>query len=368
MLLDNGPVSGRLFRGFVTMGELPSVYRQLCATSWAGQKRTDRDMDGRVNGRQAWVIESTIAVTSRTGIFEKAIMKHKLLTLLPIPMLLSGLTACTTVHEHDYPPRDRVPYYEPRPVYSDYDYYFYPNVAVYVQISTGFYFYEDHGRWIRVRQLPPHIHLDNRYRRQLIIRDPYPYVRYTEHARQYGGRVVDMNSDRDRERDRDRDNDRRDDGRIERDLRPMPPNGDRRDREPERNFWQEREERRAPPMDNRGQERREQVVPERARDDDRRDPRAQGNPREDDKNRGYDRDRAPDARPDVRRPSQDDAQFQRTRGSDERGSSREAGPVGKPDGSSRRDAAKPDDKGGKGRGSGSKDDEEDRDRGAPSSR
>lgn len=242
-------------------------------------------------------------------------MKNKLLALLPIPALLSGLTACTTVHEHDYPPRERVPYHEPSPVYSEYDYYFYPNVAVYFQISSGFYFYEEHGRWVRVRQLPPYIYLDSRYRRHLNIRDPYPYIRYTEHARQYGARVDDR--------------DRRDDRRPERDLHPAPPNSDRRDREPDRNVWQEREERRVPPVENRGQERREQVVPGRGPDDVRRSTKSQ----------------------DTRK---------------------EAGPSGRAEGpykrdDARRDAGKPDGKDGKGRGPDDKDDDDDRgrDRGSP---
>lgn len=313
-------------------------------------------------------------------------MKHTLSYLLPIPVLLSGLTACTTVHEHEYPPRDRVPYHEPRPVYSEYDYYFYPNVAVYLQISTGFYYYEDRGRWVRVRQLPPNIYLDSRYRRHLNIRDPYPYMRYPEHARQYGAREDDR--------------DRRDDGRPERDLRPLPPSGDRHDRDTERKAWGDRESRgerdskghkeqemrREPPMENRGQERRDPVVPGRARDDDRRDPRMLDAPRQDDKPRAYDKDHGPegrqdgrndgrqDGRPDSRRPSRDDAPPPRARGGEERGKSRDAGPSGKPDGSSRQDAGKPDgkgDRGGRARAPGGGDDDgddHDRDRRAPGTR
>jgi hypothetical protein len=287
-------------------------------------------------------------------------MKHKLLYLLPLPALLSGMTACTTVHEHESPPRDRAPYYEPRPVYSDYDYYFYPNVAVYLQISTGFYYYEDRGRWLRVRQLPPSIHLDSRYRRQLIIRDPYPYVRYTEHARTYGSREDD--------------HDRRDDRQPERGLRPTPPDGERHERGPERPGTEDRqyspsvrypkpeERRQTPPMENRGQERKDQGVPSRAQDGDWKGSKMPATPRDADKPRGYDKERAtegrPDTRPDTRRPSQDDAPPQRAHGGEERGDSKDAGPPGKQD-----------DKGSKARTPGSKDDDnEERDRRSPRTR
>ena len=275
-------------------------------------------------------------------------MKHIFLCLLPILVLLSGLTACTTVHEHDYP-RDRAPYYESRPVYSPYDYYFYPNVAVYFQISTGFYFYEDRGRWVRVRQLPSHIHLDARYRRQMVIRDPYPYVRYPEHARQYGGR--------------DDDRDRRGERRPERDAWPAPRDDDRNGRGPERESREHRDEWREPPlMKDRGQEQRERAMPGRSPDDDRRGAKPQDNPRDEDKSPGYGRDRIKDGRPDARSPSRNEDSAPKARGREEPGDSRDDGHPGKPEGSSKRDGDKQVDKGHKGRSPDGKDnDDEDRD-------
>jgi hypothetical protein len=291
-------------------------------------------------------------------------MKHKLLYLLPLSAALSGLTACTTVDEHERPIPGRAPSYEPRPVYSDYDYYFYPNVAVYFQISTGYYFYEDHGRWVRVRQLPPNIHLDSRYRRQLTIRDPYPYTRYAEHARQYGAR--------------EEDHDHRDDRGPGRDMRPMPPVGDRHEGMPGRPFTEDRqyrppagvmkpdERREPPPMENRGQERRDQVAPGRGQDDDRRGPKTPAPRRDDDKPRGYEQDRSKDGRPDARRPSQDEVSSQKARGREDRGESKDAAPQGRPEGSYQRGTGKQDEQGGRDRSPGGKDDDDDdRDRRGP---
>lgn len=273
-------------------------------------------------------------------------MKPTILYLLPLSALLTGLTACMTVDERERPIPDRAPHYEPRPIYGDYDYYFYPNVAVYFQVSTGFYYYEDQGRWVRVRQLPPHIRLDARFRRHLIIRDAHPYQWYSEHAWLYGGR--------------DDDRDRRDDRRPERDIRPARPDGDRHERVPEREIRddkafkrdRDKEERREPPpVENRGQERKGQGVPGSAREDDPRGPKTQAAPRDDDKRPVYGRDRFKDGRPD------------KAHDSEERHEPRDTGPSGRTEGSPRRDAGKPGDKGSKDHTPGSKDDDdEDRDR------
>lgn len=112
-------------------------------------------------------------------------MQHKLSTLLT-PILLTGLAACTAAPHHDAPGRDDDVYYRDRDGYSDYDYYYYPGTSVYFQIHTGYYYYQDHGRWLRARQLPPSIHLDPGYRRHMIIHDAQPYQHHDEHEREYG--------------------------------------------------------------------------------------------------------------------------------------------------------------------------------------
>ncbi len=175
-------------------------------------------------------------------------MKHVILTLLPLSVLVSGLTACETVDQPDRRGSDRPPYYEPRPVYSDYDYDFYPNVGVYFQVSTGFYYFQDRGRWVRARQLPPYVHLDSRYRKQMHIRDPYPYMHYEDHARKYGHRDDDRGRWEEERRGRGRDDDDK--------------HGYDRDRD---NYRQ------PPPVENRGDDRKGPKPPDTRKDDDRRD-------------------------------------------------------------------------------------------------
>lgn len=305
-------------------------------------------------------------------------MKHKPLYLLPFCALLSGLTGCATVDEREYPPDERAPDYEYRPVFTDYDYYFYPNVAVYLHIRTGYYFYEEHGRWVRVRQLPPHIRLDVRHRRHMIIRDPYPYIRYTEHARVYGGR--------DDDHDRDRDRDRRDDRGPDRDDRLMPPDRDRHERGLGRPGGEDRpyspvarhpgpdERRGSPPPENRGREPGDRGVPGHGPDDGRRTPPGQGTMPGDDRPQGDDRFRSRDERPDARSPSREDMPRDKVRGEDGRGDAGGAGRLDRPEGSSRRDARQQDDRGAqgaKGRSPGGREDDDDElghDRGAPGPR
>lgn len=66
-----------------------------------------------------------------------------------------------------------------------YDYYYYPHVDVYFHIYTGWYYYRSGSVWWRVRRLPPHIHLDHRYRRPIVIRDDLPYRRHPQHRKTY---------------------------------------------------------------------------------------------------------------------------------------------------------------------------------------
>ena len=91
---------------------------------------------------------------------------------LILAVLLLGGAGCT------YAPRyDDGPY--------AYDYYYYPHVGVYFHLFSGHYYYRDHDRWLRVRALPPHIVLDHRVRRSLVIRDPQPYRHHEQHRAQY---------------------------------------------------------------------------------------------------------------------------------------------------------------------------------------
>lgn len=72
----------------------------------------------------------------------------------------------------------------PRPAWH-YDYYYYPHVDVYFHVYSGYYYYVVGGAWNRARALPPHIHLDPRYRVSLSIRDDRPYVQHPQHRRAY---------------------------------------------------------------------------------------------------------------------------------------------------------------------------------------
>ncbi|MBE9552151.1 MAG: hypothetical protein IMF05_01680, partial [Proteobacteria bacterium] len=97
--------------------------------------------------------------------------------------LMPGLAGCV-VERTVYQPAP-----VPRPVYRPpeyYNYYYYPNVAVYYHIQTGFYWYFTDGYWRRSRRLPRHIHLRGP-RHTFVIRDENPYQRHRDHRRRYGG-------------------------------------------------------------------------------------------------------------------------------------------------------------------------------------
>ena len=93
-------------------------------------------------------------------------------------LVLPGLWGCTGPYYYEAPP----PYGYP-PYY--YDYYYYPHVDVYFHIYSGDYWYHDGPYWHRVHRLPPHIHLDPRYRVIIRIPDEPPYRHYDEHRRKY---------------------------------------------------------------------------------------------------------------------------------------------------------------------------------------
>ncbi|MCK5273423.1 MAG: hypothetical protein KAR37_02150, partial [Alphaproteobacteria bacterium] len=97
--------------------------------------------------------------------------------------LMPGLAGCV-VERTVYRPAPA-----PRPVYRPpeyYNYYYYPNVAVYYHIQTGFYWYFTDGYWRRSRRLPRHIRLRGP-RHMFTIRDDNPYQRHRDHRRSYGG-------------------------------------------------------------------------------------------------------------------------------------------------------------------------------------
>lgn len=94
-----------------------------------------------------------------------------------VAVFAPGLASCygPAPHGQGYPPQP--PYY--------YDYYYYPHVDVYFQIYTGWYYYRSGGIWWRARQLPPHIHLDRRYRRPITVPDEPPYRQHPRHHETY---------------------------------------------------------------------------------------------------------------------------------------------------------------------------------------
>ena len=85
-----------------------------------------------------------------------------------------GLAGC-------YGPAPYGPPYPPQ----YYDYYYYPHVDVYFQIYTGWYYYRSDNVWWRARHLPPHIRLDPRYRRPIVIREDQPYRQHPQHRAAY---------------------------------------------------------------------------------------------------------------------------------------------------------------------------------------
>lgn len=83
-----------------------------------------------------------------------------------------------------------------RPDY--YDYYYYPSAGVYFHFTSGYYYYRSGSRWLQVRHLPSHIHIDARDRVKLRIDSDKPYLRHKEHHRQYKPRP-DYHADKERE-------------------------------------------------------------------------------------------------------------------------------------------------------------------------
>jgi hypothetical protein len=84
--------------------------------------------------------------------------------------------------------------YRPAPVYHDhwypYDYFYYPSVGVYFHIHSGYYWYRDHGHWVRVKRLPPHVVILSRDRHRIRVDHGEPWRYHQRHVERYQPRVV----------------------------------------------------------------------------------------------------------------------------------------------------------------------------------
>lgn len=108
-------------------------------------------------------------------------MDKKIILILLAPILLTSLAACH--HAGYYGDHYDYSYYDRHYDYDDY--FYYPNIAVYFRIHSGYYFYRHDGHWKRSRHLPKHIYLDHRVRRHLTIRDKKPHHKHHEHHNKY---------------------------------------------------------------------------------------------------------------------------------------------------------------------------------------
>ncbi|MCP8687091.1 hypothetical protein [Marinobacterium sedimentorum] len=99
------------------------------------------------------------------------------------------------------------------------DFYYYPSLGIYFNISSGYYYYQDEHRWVRTRTLPRHYRLHPDHRVRMKAHRDQPYRDYQKHSqtyrrdgdrwRQHDGRN-DGRGDRDGDRRRDDRNDRSD--------------------------------------------------------------------------------------------------------------------------------------------------------------
>lgn len=96
-----------------------------------------------------------------------------------------GLTGCA-VHPHRvYPPSQAHVY-----AWYPYDYFYYPSVGVYFHIHSGYYWYQDRGRWHRSHQLPPHLVLLPRDRVRIKVDSGEPWRHHQEHVQRYRPRLA----------------------------------------------------------------------------------------------------------------------------------------------------------------------------------
>ena len=88
-----------------------------------------------------------------------------------------GLTGCTTTVAHDD--------YHQHPTHGWYDYYYYPSLDIYLDISGGYYWYRDHDHWTRVKRLPAHLHPHDRERVFLRLDSDRPHSYHQQHRDRY---------------------------------------------------------------------------------------------------------------------------------------------------------------------------------------
>lgn len=186
------------------------------------------------------------------------------------------LTACVHTRDDYHEP---APHYPPQVVY--YDYWYYPAIGCYFDIRTNYYIYFEHGHWIRVRVLPPHMrpylgrHVTVRsshqrpYDEHKRHRDQHPPERYKQTRPGSKGHDVWVGPPRTEIPDRDRRDKSRDQDRSGGDTR----------------------------RDGNGDHGPDQLIPERGRDDRRQD---NGDRRQDNGDRrqdgqGSERNRSPGA-------------------------------------------------------------------------
>ena len=121
-------------------------------------------------------------------------------TLLAVVML-AGMAGCeeTTVRSTSYGSS----YYQP------YDYYYYPQSRIYLNVSTGYYFYPYNNRWRKVRSLPRSYHLNHRDRVTIRIKSKdRPYARHHVHRTKYAPGRYNRDKYRNQQNYRDRNRDK----------------------------------------------------------------------------------------------------------------------------------------------------------------
>ncbi len=81
--------------------------------------------------------------------------------------------------------------------YQPYDYYYYPNTRIYLNISTGYYYYPDRDRWVRIKRLPPRYRLNHNDRVTIRIKfKDQPYLYHKQHRAKYAPRRDYRNNNR----------------------------------------------------------------------------------------------------------------------------------------------------------------------------
>lgn len=103
--------------------------------------------------------------------------KLRVLLLGALAGMYLGLTGCTTTVAHDG-------YYH-YPSHAWYDYYYYPSVDIYLDISGGYYWYRDHDHWTRVKRLPAHLHPRDHERVFLRLDTERPHTYHQQHRNRY---------------------------------------------------------------------------------------------------------------------------------------------------------------------------------------